>query len=121
MNALTKLISHKKENLFSIFFTAGYPTLHSTTEIIHVAEKFGVDFLEVGMPYSDPLADGPVIQDSSTKAIANGMTMELLFQQLEPESKKIKIPLLLMGYLNPVLQFGMEMFLQKANACGFQV
>jgi tryptophan synthase alpha chain len=118
MNPLKNLISRKREKLLSLFFTAGYPDRDSTLNIIQVSEKHGIDFLEVGMPYSDPLADGPVIQESSTRAIANGMTMELLFRQLEPESSNIKIPLLLMGYLNPVLQFGMDRFLQKANGCG---
>ena len=116
MNALNKLLSQKKDKLFSVFFTAGYPTLESTIDILEAVEKHGVDFVEVGMPYSDPLADGPVIQQSSTKAIANGMDIEILFKQLESAQHKVKIPMLLMGYLNPVLQYGVERFLQKANS-----
>ncbi len=118
MNALQQLFLTKKQNLLSLFFTAGYPQVDSTTQIIEAAETAGIDFLEVGMPYSDPLADGPVIQQSSTRAIANGMTLELLFRQLERIKNRVKIPLLLMGYLNPVLQYGMVRFVQHAHACG---
>lgn len=117
MNALKQLLSHKKENLFSIFFTAGYPHLESTGPILAAAEKYKVDFVEVGMPYSDPLADGPVIQHSSTKAIANGMTIEKMFFQLKPLSQNLTVPILLMGYLNPVMRFGIENFLQQAHQC----
>ncbi len=118
MNALQKLFTRKQQNLLSLFFTAGFPRLDSTEQIIRASEQAGIDFLEVGMPYSDPLADGPVIQQSSTHAIANGMTMEILFQQLEAMKGKYKIPLILMGYLNPVLQYGTERFLEKARNCG---
>ena len=118
MNALQKLFQNKKQNLLSLFFTAGYPTIDSTAGIIEACQMAGIDFLEVGMPYSDPLADGPVIQQSSTRAIANGMTIELLFNQLEIKKVKTSIPLLLMGYLNPVIQFGAERFMEKAAACG---
>jgi tryptophan synthase alpha chain len=118
MNALQELFARKKKNLLSLFFTAGYPYLNSTEDIIAAAQQAGIDFLEVGMPYSDPLADGPVIQQSSTKAIANGMNIPLLFDHLESIKGKYTIPLLLMGYLNPVLQYGTERFLQKAAECG---
>ncbi|MFW5706948.1 MAG: tryptophan synthase subunit alpha [Bacteroidota bacterium] len=118
MNPLQELLQHKSENLLSLFFTAGYPTLESTTHIINTSQKAGIDFLEVGMPYSDPLADGPVIQQSSTRAIANGMTIEVLLQQLAKARGSFSIPLLLMGYLNPVLQYGTEKFLEKARECG---
>jgi tryptophan synthase alpha chain len=118
MNALQKLFQNKKQKLLSLFFTAGYPTLDSTVGIMDAAQTAGIDFLEVGMPYSDPLADGPVIQQSSTVAIANGMTIELLFSQLEKIKGKTTIPFLLMGYLNPVLQYGVEKFMEKASACG---
>jgi tryptophan synthase alpha chain len=117
MNALQELLSKKKENLLSVFFTAGYPAIDSTVEILKAVDKGGVDFVEVGMPYSDPLADGPVIQDSNTKALNNGMNMNLLFEQLESVKDTIQLPRLLMGYLNPVLQYGMERFLEKASAC----
>jgi tryptophan synthase alpha chain len=118
MNALQELFARKKKNLLSLFFTAGYPYLNSTEDIIAAAQIAGIDFLEVGMPYSDPLADGPVIQQSSTKAIANGMNIPLLFDHLDSIKEKYTIPLLLMGYLNPVLQYGTERFLQKAAECG---
>ena len=117
MNALQKLFQNKKQKLLSLFFTAGYPTIDSTAEIMDAAQTAGIDFLEVGMPYSDPLADGPVIQQSSTVAIANGMTIELLFSQLEKIKGKTTIPFLLMGYLNPVLQYGVEKFMKKASEC----
>ncbi|TVQ13979.1 MAG: tryptophan synthase subunit alpha [Bacteroidetes bacterium] len=118
MNPLQQLLKHKSGNLLSLFFTAGYPNIDSTESIIASAEKAGIDFLEVGMPYSDPLADGPVIQQSSSVAIANGMNIKLLFHQLEQIKGKYKIPLLMMGYLNPVLQYGTEKFLQQAKDCG---
>jgi len=118
MNPLQTLLNKKKSNLLSLFFTAGFPYLDSTKDIIGAAEEAGVDFLEVGMPYSDPLADGPVIQQSSTKAIANGMTIPLLFEHLAKIKGQYKIPLLLMGYLNPVLQYGTEKFFEKAAENG---
>jgi len=118
MNALQKLFQNKKQNLLSLFFTAGYPTIDSTAAIMDAAQTAGIDFLEVGMPYSDPLADGPVIQQSSSVAIANGMTIKLLFSQLEKIKGKTTIPFLLMGYLNPVFQYGVEKFMEKASACG---
>lgn len=118
MNKLQELFTKKNKRLLSLFFTAGYPELSSTTEIIKSAEKCGIDFLEVGIPYSDPLADGPVIQKSSTKAIAGGMTVELLFKQLHELKSNTEIPLLLMGYLNPVLQYGIEKFIKDAGSSG---
>lgn len=118
MNPLQERLRTKPDSLLSLFFTAGFPELDSTESIIANAEQAGVDFLEVGMPYSDPLADGPVIQQSSSEAIANGMNIKLLFRQLEQIKGKYKIPLLLMGYLNPVLQYGTEKFLQQARDCG---
>ena len=118
MNPLQERLKTKPDKLLSLFFTAGYPNIDSTEAIIASAEQAGVDFLEVGMPYSDPLADGPVIQQSSSEAIANGMNIKLLFSQLEQINGKYKIPLLMMGYLNPVLQYGTEKFLQQAKDCG---
>ncbi len=118
MNALQILLTHKKQNLLSLFFTAGFPTIDASEKIIASASRAGIDFLEVGMPYSDPLADGPVIQHSSTKAIANGMNIPLLMEQLIAIKGKYDIPLILMGYLNPVLQYGTEKFLSKAAECG---
>ncbi|MFW6350886.1 MAG: tryptophan synthase subunit alpha [Bacteroidota bacterium] len=118
MNKLQKLFSHKRNDLLSLFFTAGYPHLEDTGSIILESQKQGIDFLEVGMPYSDPLADGPVIQQSSTVAIANGMTIEKLFAQLQSIKGEVEIPMVLMGYLNPVLQYGTEKFLENAASCG---
>ncbi len=118
MNPLQALLSDKKQRLLSLFFTAGYPEVNSAASIIASAEKAGIDFLEVGMPYSDPLADGPVIQQSSTRAIANGMTIGLLLKQLNEIKDKTGIPLLLMGYLNPVMQYGTERFIREASGAG---
>lgn len=105
----------RNKKQISIFITAGYPTLESTTEQILFLQKKGIDFIEVGIPFSDPMADGPVIQETSSIALANGMQMDLLFSQLESIKDHVKIPLVLMGYLNPVLQFGLEKFLKKCQ------
>ena len=104
---------HKKQ--ISIFITAGYPTLESTTEQILSLQANGIDFIEVGIPFSDPMADGPVIQETSSVALANGMQMDLLFNQLGSIKDQVKIPLVLMGYLNPVIQFGLDKFLSKCK------
>ncbi|MEW2919855.1 tryptophan synthase subunit alpha [Muricauda sp. ANG21] len=104
--------------LLSIYFTAGYPQLNDTVKIIQDLEKSGVDFIEVGLPFSDPLADGPTIQESSTVALKNGMHTELLFEQLKDIRKTVSIPLILMGYFNPVLQYGVEKFCQKCQEIG---
>jgi tryptophan synthase alpha chain len=118
MNAIQELMKSKRQNLLSLFFTAGFPQLDSTTDIILAAEKAAIDFLEVGMPYSDPLADGPVIQNSSEIALSNGMSVQRLFRQLKTIRGQFKIPLLLMGYLNPVIQYGPADFFAKAAECG---
>lgn len=110
---MNKFIKQKKQ--ISIFITAGYPTLESTTEQILNLQNKGVDFIEVGIPFSDPMADGPIIQETSSIALANGMQMDLLFQQLLTIKQEVKIPLVLMGYLNPVLQYGLEKFLEKCS------
>ena len=101
-----------------MFFTAGFPKLNDTVEIIQELEKNGVDMIEIGIPFSDPLADGPVIQQSSQQAIENGMTMKILFEQLKDIRKTVKIPLILMGYLNNVMQFGFENFCKKCKEIG---
>lgn len=111
-----KLQEDKK--LISIYFTAGFPELNDTKTIIENLEKLGVDMIEIGLPFSDPLADGPTIQASSTKALQNGMTSELLFNQLKDIRKTVKIPLLIMGYFNPILQFGVENFCKKCHEIG---
>ncbi len=106
----------KKQNKqLSIFITAGYPTLESTTQQILTLQEQGIDFIEVGIPFSDPMADGPVIQETSSIALQNGMQLDLLFDQLFSIKESVKIPLVIMGYLNPVLQFGIEKFLSKCK------
>jgi tryptophan synthase alpha chain len=105
-------------NTLSIFLTAGYPQLNSTIPLIKSLQHHGADMIEIGMPYSDPLADGPVIQQSSSIAIANGMTIKILFEQLQDLRKEVTIPILLMGYMNPVLQFGFEKFCAEASKVG---
>ncbi len=118
MNRINKLLQNKKENILSVYFTAGYPELKDTETIIVELEKAGVDLIEIGIPFSDPLADGPVIQQSSEKALANGITLSTIFEQLKDIRKKVNIPLILMGYLNPVMQYGMENFCKKAAETG---
>lgn len=118
MNRLKQLFKQKKEPVLSIYFTAGYPELNCTLDIAEALEKAGVDFIEIGFPYSDPVADGPVIQNSSEKALKNGMTLKILFEQLEDLRKRVTIPILLMGYVNPVLQYGVENFCKAAYAAG---
>ncbi len=118
MNKINQLFENKKKNILSIFFTAGFPTLQSTREIIQSLEKNGADLIEVGIPYSDPLADGPVIQATSSAALANGMNLNILFNQIEEIKPSVKIPLILMGYLNPILQYGIEKFCIRAKECG---
>src|SRR6056297_631304 len=118
MNRIDKLFSEKKKNILSVFITAGYPQLNDTVPVIMELEKNGVDMIEIGFPFSDPLADGPVIQKSSQQALNNGMSLSLLFQQLENIRDKVEIPLLLMGYLNPVLRYGMNEFCRKAKQTG---
>ncbi len=114
-------ISHKlQENkkLLSIYFTAGYPQLDDTKTILEKLEKSGVDLVEIGLPFSDPLADGPTIQASSTQALKNGMTTEKLFEQLEDIRETVSIPLIIMGYFNPMLQYGIEQFCKKCAEIG---
>ncbi|WP_419801636.1 tryptophan synthase subunit alpha [Mucilaginibacter sp.] len=117
-NRLNQLFSAKKENLLSIYYTAGFPGLNSTVDIAEALEKAGVDFLEIGFPYSDPVADGPTIQHSSQTALDNGMNLNLLFEQLKDLRRRVTIPILLMGYFNPVVQFGVEKFCIKAVEVG---
>jgi tryptophan synthase alpha chain len=118
MNRIDNLFLTKKEKILSVYFTAGYPSLNSVEEIIILLEKNGADMIEIGIPYSDPLADGPVIQETSKIAIANGMSIKKLFSQLQNIRKKTTVPLLLMGYLNPILQFGFQDFCESAANAG---
>ena len=118
MNRLNHLFATKKDNLLSIYYTAGHPELNSTVDIAEALEKAGADFLEIGFPYSDPVADGPTIQNSSQKALDKGMTLNLLFEQLKDLRKRVSIPILLMGYVNPIVQYGVEKFCIKAAEVG---
>ncbi len=106
------------KKLLSIYFTAGYPALNDTVQIIQDLEKNGVDMIEIGLPFSDPLADGPTIQDSSRAALKNGMTTEKLFEQLKDIRKTVSIPLVVMGYFNPMLQYGVAEFCKKCHEIG---
>lgn len=117
MNRIQKKLKEEKK-LLSIYFSAGYPALNDTVKIIKQLENSGVDMIEVGLPFSDPLADGPTIQESSTQALKNGMHTELLFEQLKDIRKSVSIPLVLMGYFNPMLQYGIEAFCQKCKDIG---
>lgn len=119
MNNINNLFAGKgNKRILSIYYTAGYPTLGCTLDIAEALESAGADFLEIGFPYSDPVADGPVIQHSSEAALRNGMTLHVLFEQLKDLRKRVSIPVLLMGYVNPVLQFGVENFCKACQAVG---
>ena len=118
MNRLSALFQQKKQNNLSIYFTAGYPALADTVVLLEGLQEAGCDFVEIGMPFSDPVADGPTIQHSSEVALENGMTVKLLFEQLKEIRKTVSMPLILMGYINPVIQFGMEKFCQECKAVG---
>lgn len=118
MNRIDKLFREKKENILSIYFTAGHPTLNSTADIIEILAAEGADMIEIGIPFSDPVADGPVIQQSSHQALVNGMNLRLLFDQLKDIRKRVSVPLLFMGYLNPVLQYGFDDFVEECSRIG---
>lgn len=117
MNRINIQLQRDKK-ILSLYFTAGYPKLNDTVPIIETLEKSGVDMIEIGLPFSDPLADGPTIQASSTQALENGMTTQRLFDQLKDIRKTVRIPLLIMGYFNPILQYGIEKFCRKCAEIG---
>jgi len=117
MNRIDQKFQEDKK-LLSIYFSAGHPNLEDTVPILKKLQAAGVDMVEIGLPFSDPLADGPTIQESSTKALGNGMTTEKLFSQLENIREHIDIPLVLMGYFNPMMQYGIEKFCQRCEAIG---
>ena len=117
MNRINQKLQESKK-LLSIYFTAGYPSLNDTKTIIQDLEKSGVDMIEIGLPFSDPLADGPTIQASSTQALKNGMTTKVLFNQIKDIRKTVSIPLIIMGYFNPMLQYGVEAFCKKCHDIG---
>jgi len=118
MNRLQQLFEKQQKGLLSIYFTAGYPNLDNTLKIASLLEQSGADFLEIGFPYSDPVADGPVIQASSKQALDSGMTLPLLFEQLKDLRQHVTIPILLMGYVNVVLQYGVDEFCKKCQEVG---
>ncbi|MBL4704576.1 MAG: tryptophan synthase subunit alpha [Flavobacteriales bacterium] len=118
MSRIDQLFEKKQKEVLTIYFTAGHPQLNDTVDIIRHLDEAGADLIEVGMPYSDPLADGPVIQQSSEKALANGMNLNLLFEQLTKVRNHSQIPMVLMGYYNQVLQYGIERFCAEANRVG---
>lgn len=117
MNRINKKLAENKK-LLSVYFTAGFPKLNDTETIIKDLEKHGVDMIEIGLPFSDPLADGPTIQASSTKALENGMTTELLFDQLISIREEVAIPLIIMGYFNPIMQYGVAEFCKRCEEVG---
>jgi tryptophan synthase alpha chain len=117
MNRINQKLQENKK-ILSIYFSAGYPSLKDTVHIIQYLEKSGVDMIEIGLPFSDPLADGPTIQASSTQALHNGMTTQVLFDQLKDIRKTVSIPLVIMGYFNPMLQYGIEDFCKKCAEIG---
>ena len=118
LNRLTKLFENKRENLLTVYFTAGYPKLDDTETIICSLAESGANIIEIGIPYSDPLADGPVIQESGMAAIDNGMTLQVLFNQLTDIRTKTQVPLILMGYFNQLLQYGVDKFLDDCVKVG---
>lgn len=118
MNRINHLFSTSKQDLLSIYFCAGHPALDATTRIIRSLEAHGVDMIEIGIPFSDPMADGPIIQHAATQALHNGMNLHLLFEQLQNIRSSVQVPLILMGYLNPIMQYGFENFCHSCRECG---
>lgn len=118
MNRIHTLFKKKKDRVLSIYFTAGFPLLEDTVSIMEAIESAGADIIEIGVPYSDPIADGPTIQDSNQIALENGMSLKKLFSQLEGFRDKVQLPVVLMGYLNPIIQYGMEDFCAKCESLG---
>lgn len=118
MNRIDQLFQQKKERVLSIYFTAGFPKLEDTLPIMEAIEAAGADIIEIGIPYSDPIADGPTIQESNMIALENGMSLKVLFNQLKELRKTVSLPVVFMGYLNPIIQFGMEAFCAKCKEVG---
>lgn len=117
-NKITDLFEKKKGNILSVFYTAGFPNLNDTIVIAQHLEKAGADIIEIGIPFSDPVADGPTIQESNKIALENGMNLRLLLNQVKEIRKKVSMPIILMGYLNPVMQYGIEKFCKDASEAG---
>ncbi len=118
MNRINKLFSEKRQDILSLYFCAGTPNPDATHEVVRTLEEKGVDMIEIGVPFSDPMADGPVIQDAATDALRKGMTLRKLFSQLKDVRRDTTIPLILMGYLNPIMQYGFEAFCKSCQECG---
>ncbi|SBW02373.1 tryptophan synthase subunit alpha [uncultured Dysgonomonas sp.] len=118
MNRIKQLFEKKQKDILSIYFTAGFPNLNDTCDVIRELEANGIDLIEIGIPFSDPMADGPTIQDSGTIALKNGMTLKVLFSQLKDIRKEVDIPLIMMGYLNPIMQYGFENFCKQCKETG---
>jgi tryptophan synthase alpha chain len=118
MNRIQKLFKEKKKNILSIYYTAGFPRLEDTVIVGQSLEKAGADIIEIGIPFSDPVADGPTIQESNKLALDNGMNVKLLLEQVQQIRKTVNLPIILMGYLNPVMQYGMERFVKDAAKAG---
>ncbi len=118
MNRIDKLFKEKHQRVLNVYCTAGYPHLNSTTEVLAALQGHGADIIEIGMPYSDPIADGPVIQHSNMVALQNGMSIPVLFNQLKNMRDNIHLPIILMGYMNPIMQYGLEKFCEAAEAVG---
>lgn len=118
MNRIKALFEKKQKDILSIYFTAGYPNLNDTGDVIRELENNGIDLIEIGIPFSDPMADGPTIQASGTVALRKGMTLKVLFDQLKDIRKDVTIPLIMMGYLNPIMRYGFDAFCKKCNEVG---
>ncbi len=118
MNRIEKLFNKKSERVLNVYFTAGYPKLNDTVAIMESLEQSGADLIEIGIPFSDPIADGPTIQESNGVALDNGMTLKLLLEQLQGVRDKVKLPIILMGYINPIVQYGIEAFCKKCEEVG---
>ena len=118
MNRIEELFNKKSQRVLNVYFTAGYPKLNDTVAILESLEQSGADLIEIGIPFSDPIADGPTIQESNGIALGNGMTLKLLLEQLEGVREKVNIPIVLMGYINPIVQYGIEAFCKKCGEVG---
>ena len=118
MNRINELFSRKHHDILSLYFCAGSPTLEGTATVIKTLEQKGIDMIEIGIPFSDPMADGVIIQNAATQALRNGMTLRKIFDQLKEIRQEVSIPLILMGYLNPIMQYGFENFCRQCQACG---
>lgn len=118
MNRINELFSRKDKGILSVYFCAGFPLPEGTADTVRTLQKKGIDLIEIGIPFSDPMADGPVIQHAATRALRGGMTLRRLFGQLEDIRRDVHIPLILMGYLNPIMQYGFEAFCRQCRATG---